>query len=107
MRSVNGWRHFERGVDTTVVIVVDVAVDGLDHLTSRLESVEVAQLVFETSIERLNVAILPRRCHVTDRDLGTTRFENIGTALCHEFSALVGVKDERRYPRCESLVEGR
>lgn len=62
MRSVNGWRHFERRVDTVVVIVGDVAVDCLDHLTSRLESVEVTQRVVETSLERLNVTILPGRC---------------------------------------------
>lgn len=77
---------------------MDGAVDRLNHLARRLESVEVAQFVFEAPKERLDLAILPGRRHVTDGDLDPTRFESIGAALCHEFSALVGVKDERCRP---------
>ena len=76
-----------------VIVIVDVPVDRLDHLASRLETVEVAQLMFETSKERFHVTILPGGCHVTDRDLDAARFKIVCAALSHEFAALVGMKD--------------
>ena len=46
-------------MNATVIIVVDVPVDRRDHLTSRLEPVDVAQLVLEASEERFHIAVLP------------------------------------------------
>ena len=90
-----------------MVVVVDVTVDRLNHFTRRLKSVEIAQLVFEAPVERLDKAILPGRRHVADGDLDIPLVKIIGTALRHELSALVGMKDQRRHTGCESLVQGR
>jgi hypothetical protein len=49
--SIDGWRHLESSVDAAVVVIVDVAVNGLDHLTSRLEAVEITQFMLEASVE--------------------------------------------------------
>lgn len=94
-------------MDTVVIVVVDVAVDCLNHLTCRFEAVEITQLVLEAPKERLDITVLPGRCHITDGDLDAPLVKLIRTALRHEFSALVRVKDERRHPSCERLVEGR
>ena len=94
-------------MDAAVVVVVDVTVDRLNHFTRRLKSVEIAQLVFEAPVERLDKAILPGRRHVADGDLDIPLVKIIGTALRHELSALVGMKDQRRHTGCESLVQGR
>ncbi|MCI0712091.1 MAG: hypothetical protein L0154_18190 [Chloroflexi bacterium] len=44
MGRINSRWHLEDGVDAAMVVIVDVAVDGLDHLTSRREAVEITQL---------------------------------------------------------------
>lgn len=90
-----------------MVVVVNVTIDRLNQLSNGIKSVDIAWLVLEVSIERLNIAILPGRCHVTDRNLYPPVFEIIGAALGHEFSALIGVKDQRRDTRSECLAQSR
>lgn len=55
-------------MDAAVVVVVDVPVDRLDHLANGLEAVEIAQLLLEASLERLDKTILPGCGDVADRD---------------------------------------
>ena len=77
------------------------------HLASRREPVEIAQLLLEASIERLHETVLPRGCHIADRDVHPALFEVIGALLGHEFRALVGVKDRRSLTGCKSLAQSR
>ena len=60
LSSKNSGGHLEDSVNAAVIVVVDMLVDGCQHLTSRFEAVDVAELLLETTKEGFNIAVLPR-----------------------------------------------
>ncbi len=49
-RKSNRW-HLESGVDTMMVVVMDLMMDGLKELTHTIKAVHVAKFILKTTIK--------------------------------------------------------
>ena len=55
----SGW-HLENSVNAPVIVVADVLVNCGHHLTRRLETMNVSELLLETTKEGFDMVVLPR-----------------------------------------------
>jgi len=88
----NRW-HLESGVDTMMVVVMDLMMDGLEECTQTVEAVHVTKLSLKTTIKRFLVTILPERSHIADRDLDRLLSKIVSAAIGHKLVTLVGMKN--------------
>ena len=105
-RKSNRW-HLESGVDTMMVVVMDLMMDGLKELTHTIKAVHVAKFILKTTIKGFLVTVLPRRSHIADRNLDSLLSEIVSAAIRHKLVALVGMKNRRFDSSRQGLLDRR
>ena len=97
--------HFQSGMDPLGVVIMDVGINSFQHVPLGVKAIELAEFVLEATKERLTISVLPRGCHLTDRDDNAVLLQIMSTQPCHKFVALIGMEDTRHFSSGEGLLK--
>ena len=98
------WWHLESRVDTSRIVVVYLLVDGFGKLAECMVVLRVLELELELVVERLLIAVFPRRGLFGVGRYDIELFKHLLEGSADVFASLIGVEDLRS---CFCFAHGR